>query len=53
MMAAGYGQEASVRFLLERKASAALRNQRDMNAADFARRAGRPALAEVLDAAAR
>ena len=53
MMAAGYGQEASVRFLLESKAGASLRNQRDMNAADFARRAGRPALADLLEAAAR
>lgn len=53
MMAAGYGDEASARWLLERKASASLRNQKDMNAADFARRAGRVKLAEALESAAR
>ena len=51
MMAAGYGPEEAASFLLERKANAGLRNQQDWSAADFARRAGREALAVRLEAA--
>lgn len=51
MMAAGYGPEEAARLLLERKANAGLRNQRDLSAADFARRAGRESLAARLEAA--
>jgi ankyrin repeat protein len=53
MMAARYGSEASVDLLLARGANTRLRNDRDMNAADFARSAGRDALAARLDALAR
>jgi hypothetical protein len=53
MMAARYGSEGSVRLLLARGADARLRNDREMSAADFARSAGREALAAQLDAAAK
>jgi hypothetical protein len=49
MMAARYGQEASVEVLLAAQANSRLRNQRDLTAADFARDAGRLALARRLD----
>lgn len=50
MMAARYGSERSVALLLQRGADARLRNQRDLAAADFAREAGRDALARELAA---
>jgi len=50
MMAARYGSERSVALLLQRGADARLRNQRDLGAADFAREAGRDALARELAA---
>lgn len=53
MMAARYGSEQTVKLLLERGADARLRNDRDMSAADFARSAGREALAGQLEAAAK
>ena len=53
MMAARYGPEASALQLLERGASRQARNERDMTAADFARSAGRDALAKRLDAVGR
>lgn len=53
MMAAGYGAESSVDALLQRGASASARNDLGLDAAAFARRAGRDALARRLDAAAR
>jgi uncharacterized protein len=49
MMAARYGSEQSVALLLERQADAAIRNERGLNAADFARAAGREALAKRLE----
>jgi hypothetical protein len=49
MMAARYGPEESVTLLLQREADTRLRNQRGMTAADFARGAGREALALRLD----
>jgi ankyrin repeat protein len=49
MMAARYGNEESVDLLLARGANPRVRNDRDMNAADFARSAGRQALAARLD----
>jgi ankyrin repeat protein len=49
MMAARYGSETSVDLLLTRGASATARNDRGMNAADFARSAGRDSLASRLD----
>lgn len=48
MMAARYGHEESVDVLLRRGADSTLRNQRDLTAADFARLAGREALATRL-----
>jgi ankyrin repeat protein len=48
MMAARYGSEDAVRMLLERGADATLRNERDLDAADFAQLAGREKLAEQL-----
>lgn len=48
MMAARYGSEDTVRMLLERGADATLRNERDLDAADFARLAGREKLAVQL-----
>lgn len=53
MMAARYGSERSALLLLERQASAELRNEQGMNAADFARSAGREALAKRLDSRSR
>ncbi|MBL8316591.1 MAG: ankyrin repeat domain-containing protein [Rubrivivax sp.] len=48
MMAARYGPDDSALMLLARGASTVVRNQRDMNAADFARSVGRDALAAKL-----
>ena len=48
MMAAQYGSEDSVRLLLERGADPNRRNQRGLRAADFAKLAGRDALAANL-----
>ncbi len=53
MMAARYGSEESVQWLLAKGADARLRNQRELTAADFARLAGRESLAVRLQAAAR
>lgn len=53
MMAARYGAEESVQLLLARGASPKVRNDVQMNAADFARSAGREKLAARLDEAAR
>lgn len=53
MMAARYGSDDSARLLLAKGASTSLRNQKDMNAADFARSVGRDALAAKLAPAAR
>jgi uncharacterized protein len=53
MMAANYGSEASVKLLLARGADTKLRNGSGRSAADFARLAGRDALAAQLEAAAR
>lgn len=52
MMAARYGNEASVDVLLAAHADAKVRNQKDLTAADFAREAGREALARRLAALA-
>ena len=49
MMAARYGSDQSVTLLLEQHADAAARNDRGMNAADFARSAGRESLAKRLE----
>jgi uncharacterized protein len=48
MMAARYGTEASVQLLLQRGASVALRNDKDLNAQEFAKLAGREKLAATL-----
>lgn len=48
MMAAQYGSEDSVKLLLEHGADPSRHNQRDMRAADFAKLAGRDALAASL-----
>jgi len=53
MMAAGYGNEESVDLLLARGADPKRRNERNLQAADFARRAGRERLAERLTTLAR
>jgi ankyrin repeat protein len=53
MMAARYGSEASVEVLLRRGADVKARNALDLTAGDFARQAGREALARRLDALAR
>lgn len=53
MMAAQYGAEESVALLLHQKADVRLRNQHGLMAGDFARLAGREALAKQLDALAR
>ncbi len=50
MMAARYGASESVDLLLERGADARLRNDRGLGAADFARSAGRDAMADRLAA---
>lgn len=52
MMAAGYGPEPSVDALLARGADPKRVNDLKLNAADFARRAGRESLAKRLDAVA-
>ena len=49
MMAAGYGNEQSVTLLLAQHADAAARNERGLNAADFARIAGRESLMKRLE----
>ena len=48
MMAARYGAYGAVEVLLVRGANASLRNERGLSAADFARLAGRDALAKRL-----
>ena len=53
MLAARYGPEDAVELLLKQGANARLRNDLDLGAADFARQAGRDALAERLAQAAR
>jgi ankyrin repeat protein len=53
MMAAKYGAIDSAELLLARGADARLRNDVGLNAADFARQAGRDALAAKLEGAAR
>ena len=53
MMAAQYGSEDSARLLLERGADTGKRNERKLRAADFARLAGRDALAKQLESPAR
>jgi ankyrin repeat protein len=53
MMAARYGHEDSVQILLAAKSDPRLRNQKDLGAADFARDAGREALASRLATLAR
>jgi ankyrin repeat protein len=52
MMAARYGASESVELLLARGADTRLRNDRGLAAADFARGAGRDALADRLEALA-
>jgi len=49
MMAAQYGDEASVRLLVERGADPAKRNQKGLRAVDFARLSGRAALVSKLE----
>lgn len=51
MMAARYGSEDNVMLLLKRGADPAVRNDRALNAADFAREAGRDSLARRIEAA--
>lgn len=53
MMAAGYGALDGAELLLARGADARLRNRAGLDAADFARRAGRDALAARIGAAVR
>lgn len=53
MMAAGYGESSSVEVLLKAGADASLRNEQGMDAADFARRAGRDRVAEQIALARR
>jgi uncharacterized protein len=50
MLAARYGHEDSVSLLLERGADRALRNERNLDAADYARLDGREAVAQRLTA---
>jgi hypothetical protein len=52
MMAARYGTEAAVQLLLAKGADPKLRNERELDAAEFARGAGREALAAQLAQAA-
>lgn len=52
MMAAKYGAIDAARLLLERGADASLRNELDLDAAAFARQAGRERLAEQIAARA-
>lgn len=49
MMAAGYGSEQSVTLLLAQHADATTRNERGLNASDFARLAGRESLTKRLE----
>ena len=49
MLAAQTGPEATVELLLRRGADARRRNQRDLQAADFARLGGRDWLADRLE----
>jgi ankyrin repeat protein len=51
MLACRYGSEASVELLIAHGADALSRNERKLNAADFARSAGRDFLAARLDRA--
>jgi len=53
MMAAQYGAEESVTLLLAHRADARVRNERGLNAADFARLIGREKLAQRLDSTQR
>jgi uncharacterized protein len=53
MMAARYGPEDATTLLISRGADAKLRNDRGLNAGDFARLGGRESLAEQLDKLAR
>jgi ankyrin repeat protein len=53
MMASRYGSEPVAYLLLARGANAKARNDQNLSAADFARQAGREALARKLDEAAR
>ncbi len=53
MMAARYGPEDAVQLMLKQGADVGLRNDLGLSAADFARQAGREALAESLLRAAR
>lgn len=53
MMAARYGSEEAVVALLAAKADVAVRNQQQMNAADFARSAGRDKLAARIEQSSR
>jgi len=52
MMAARYGSEQAVKLLFDEGADPTLRNEQGLTAADFARKAERPALAAELDRAA-
>jgi ankyrin repeat protein len=49
MMAARYGSEQSAELLLAKQANTEVRNERGLNAADFARAGGREALAKRLE----
>jgi uncharacterized protein len=53
MMAARYGPEDAATLLISRGADAKLRNDKGLNAGDFARLGGRESLAEQLDRLAR
>lgn len=53
MMAVRYGDEGSVDLLIARGADKSLRNDRDLDAAEYARLAGREFLLRRLDAAPR
>lgn len=53
MMAARYGHEDVVRLLLEEGADPTLRNQRGLDAIDFARSVGRDRMVELIAAAIR
>ncbi|MCK7494933.1 MAG: ankyrin repeat domain-containing protein [Comamonadaceae bacterium] len=53
MMAAAYGDQRSAHYLIWHGADVLARNQRGLTAADFARQAGRDALADDIERAAR
>ncbi len=53
MMAARYGNAASVRLLIDADADVTLRNQQDLSARDFARAADRQDLVELINRALR